>query len=423
MANPHHLEIVRAGVDALAIWQRENEGITLDLSECSLTGLRLEGVNLNYVSLHNSDLSGADLNSAKIFHADLTGAILDAASFESARLYCTDLSGATIRRANFRYADFSVVGAQNVDLTGSDFYRASLSEVGMQSSSLVGISFSAAMLSEVDFSGSILESADFTHAGIVGVTFRDCHLNSARFGWTQFSWSDFSGAKSLESAVHEGPSELSQGTLLEAEGLLPKAFMRGCGLTDWEILCSMLYDTGLTAIQVADLLNEGFLTRSKSLFKKRVFISYASEDHEFAKHLSDRLADDGFLTWYDRESTVAGLLEKQIGNAIRSHDIVLLVLSENAVRSDWVENELELALLRERETAQKVLCSVSLDESWRNTLQPGFESRRLWRKLAQMSIIDFSKWNDESEFSRSFSRLARGLMLNYEPEAGRGGDT
>lgn len=51
----------------------------------------------------------------------------------------------------------------------------------------------------------------------------------------------------------------------------------------------------------------------------------------------------------------AGRLEKQIDHAIRHNLIVLVVLSENSVKSDWVEHEAHTARELEKETGRDVL--------------------------------------------------------------------
>ena len=50
----------------------------------------------------------------------------------------------------------------------------------------------------------------------------------------------------------------------------------------------------------------------------------------------------------DRHDVVAGTIQDQVWRAIQLHHVVILVLSEDSVKSDWVENELEMARNKER---------------------------------------------------------------------------
>jgi TIR domain len=115
---------------------------------------------------------------------------------------------------------------------------------------------------------------------------------------------------------------------------------------------------------------------------------------------------------------VAGTLQDQIWRAIQIHHVVLIVLSKDSVRSDWVENELEMARDKENEQNRPVLCPIALDDSWKEKVGAkdgsGDSSRHLWRTLQQKLIIDFSGW-DSTAFEEAFRKLVRGLKENYSP--------
>jgi hypothetical protein len=114
--------------------------------------------------------------------------------------------------------------------------------------------------------------------------------------------------------------------------------------------------------------------------------------------------------WLDRHDTVAGSLKKQIVEAIRWNDVVLLVLSQHSVESDWVENELEMARKKEKKEKRDVLCPVALDDSWKAKV----EGDPLWRQLTKKVILDFSGWQTEA-FGLQFAKLLKGLQINYQP--------
>jgi hypothetical protein len=96
------------------------------------------------------------------------------------------------------------------------------------------------------------------------------------------------------------------------------------------------------------------------------------------------------------------------------NDVVIVVLSDGSTRSDWVENELEMARQKERQETRDVLCPIALDDSWRTKMELEESNRVLWRTLASKFIVDFSNWKTEREFDESFRKLLRGLKLNYD---------
>jgi hypothetical protein len=91
---------------------------------------------------------------------------------------------------------------------------------------------------------------------------------------------------------------------------------------------------------------------------------------------------------------------------------VLLILSESAVVSDWVEHEVHLARRLEKETGRHVLCPVALDGSWKQSQWP----ERLREQIEKKNILDFSGWEDRYLFDRMYRRLVEGLDLYYRSE-------
>ena len=113
---------------------------------------------------------------------------------------------------------------------------------------------------------------------------------------------------------------------------------------------------------------------------------------------------------------VAGPIQAQVWEGIQRHHVVLLVLSDASVRSDWVENELDMARSKEKAEGRAVLCPVALDDTWKTKVEakdgPGDPSRQLWRTLQQKLVVDFSGWRTKA-FEEAFQKLLRGLKVNY----------
>jgi hypothetical protein len=105
-------------------------------------------------------------------------------------------------------------------------------------------------------------------------------------------------------------------------------------------------------------------------------------------------------------------LEKQIDRVISQNPTVLVVLSENSTKSDWVQHEVRLARELELETDRDVLCPVRLDDSFFTSPWP----ERIKEQIKEKNILDFSIWNDDKKFEKMFVRLIDGLNLYYKKE-------
>src|SRR4051812_16289357 len=97
--------------------------------------------------------------------------------------------------------------------------------------------------------------------------------------------------------------------------------------------------------------------------------------------------------------------------AIRLRDKVPLILSENAIASDWVEDEVSKAFAEERDRNQTILFPVRLDDAMLQTSEP-------WaRKLRdQRNIGDFTCWKDHDAYRQSFEWLVRALTVQQAPK-------
>ena len=119
-------------------------------------------------------------------------------------------------------------------------------------------------------------------------------------------------------------------------GRLPLAFLRGCGLPD------RLID------YLPSLLDEAIQYYS-------CFISYSSKDEAFAKRLHADLRNNGVRCWFaPHDLPIGAKTWDAIDAAIRVRDKLLLILSKNAIASDWVEDEVGKAFTEEKRRKQLV---------------------------------------------------------------------
>lgn len=410
---------------------RKDEIQEPNFSGVNLSGADLRGVDLAHVDLQNADLSGAhliraDLNGSQLINANLCKANLSQADLSTANFGRANLQEANLRRANLREtelpeallskANFQEAVLCEAQFRGADLRIANLSRVNLSMADLSGANLQEANLRGADLSRANLFKADLSKAdlggaGLITTNLIGTVLTEAKFVFTIVAC-DLAKAKGLANIDHRGPSQVSMQTICQLNGDVPENFLRGCGLSPWEIKACKLHDKTLSPMQIADIQNDLFDQRTRGpMFVGGVFISYSHSNSAFVDMMYEKLWDKGANVWLDRHDMVAGPIEKQVFGAIRMQDIVLIVLSEDSIKSDWVEAEIEAGRKREQEEHRDILCPVALDDSWKGMI----EGNVLWRQVAKKNILDFSKWEDGEAFQEAFAKLLRGMKIYYTP--------
>jgi len=291
--------------------------------------------------------------------------------------------------ANLRGADLRGVNLADATLRGAHLQQANLGNaevigVGKCPANLRRANFSKANLISVSLDGADLRGASFEGADLNAASLHDVILLHTIFGDTNLSQ-----ASGLETCNHLGPCILDHATISKS-GQLPLAFLRGCGLPDNLIT------------YIPSLLNQPIQFYS-------CFISYSTEDQEFADRLHADLQDKGVRCWFAPEDLKIGEhFRNRIDESIRLHDKLLIILSENSIQSPWVATEVESAFEREHRKKDKpVLFPIRLDDSVTKTEQAWAADIRRTRHIG-----DFTNWRDHDTYQKAFQRLLRDLKAD-----------
>lgn len=381
MANHEHIDILKQGVKVWNEWRSDNPAIEPDLQETHQISLLLPGINLEQTNLcrsyfHSTDFTNANFDGANLLYAEWAGIDLRNASFKNSFLKNFQLTGSSL--------DDSVLSRS--DLTGAQIFS-----TGMRN-----VLFDYCVLLFANFGSGDMSGADLTEA---------------QMGWTSLGGNNLNTAKGLGNIRHSGPSPISFQTLSQSGGNISETFLRGCGLSDWEIENAKLFNPNLSNdefINIQYRMRE--LRFTQALQIKPLFISYSHSDGAFVDSIEPHLNQTGIRFWRDIHHTTAGRLERQIDQAIRSYPVVLLVLSANSVESDWVQHEARLARKLEKETGSDVLCPIALDDAWKTCRWP----ERLHEQIMEYNVLDFSQWQDAAAFDRMFTKLVEGLGIFYK---------
>ena len=289
------------------------------------------------------NLSNADLNQVILRNSNLSEVNLHAVSLVGA-----DLSGASLRGAQLDFADLALANLSDANLASTFFFRTALHE-------------------------TVLTNSDFLNA---------------QMAFTIISNVDLRGIRNLESVIHHYPSTIGIDTIHRSRGNISEVFLRGCGVPESFI------------VEI-----RGLLAALEPIQFYSCFISYSSKDHPFAERLYADLQNKGVRCWFAPEDLKIGAeIRTGIDESIRNYDKVLLVLSETSVKSQWVQQEVETALAREREQARTVLFPIRVD----NTVMQINAGWPAYLKHAR-HIGDFTHWKEYDSYQKGFNRLLRDL--------------
>ncbi len=135
------------------------------------------------------------------------------------------------------------------------------------------------------------------------------------------------------------------------------------------------------------------------------FLSYSHADGAFVEKLYDDLQAVGVDCFFaPKDMAIGARTRPALDEGIRKHDRLLLVLSESSIRSQWVQQEVETALAKERESAETVLFPVRIDDAV-------LEYKGDWPGLIKntRNIGDFTRWQDPKAYRGNLERLLRDL--------------
>ncbi|HEU5376945.1 MAG TPA: toll/interleukin-1 receptor domain-containing protein, partial [Ktedonobacteraceae bacterium] len=295
-----------------------------------------------------------------------------------------DLSAAHLRAANLRAGVLSAAHLSDADLRDTDLRNANLCGANLSDADL-----RAANLSDADLSDAHLNGANLGFADLSGALF--AHV---RFLYTTFAWVDLNGVKALETANHIGPSTVNINTVtLPLDERTRWHFLLGAGFpkTHIEYLPSLL--------------------TPRPIQYHSLFISYAHQDEALARRLQRDLRKNDIPCWFAPENLKIGdRIRLRIDEAIHKHEKLLLILSEAALASAWVEKEVETALEKEAQQHRSVLFPIRVDESVMRTRQAWAADVRRMRYIG-----NFTNWQDDAAYHRAFGRLLRDLQVDEPP--------
>lgn len=327
----------------------------LDLSSADLRGYDLAGMIFTQSDFRNAQLDSSDLTGAKF-----SGCILEGAHFMRAR--GRDVIFEDCRAINVRFDEVRFTGASFVDVEarGSIFQDATLWKSTWKECDLREAVFAASNLDEAYFDRVILGDTIFARVSLDTVI-------------------------GLETCRHVGASTIGIDTLYRSRSDLAH-FLRAAGVP-------------------SDFASYTSAFTSQAIEYESCFLSYSARDDDFVTRFFNDLQRGGIRAWYaPHDMRIGDHIRQTIDESLSLRDRVILVLSRASIESQWVEQEVESALSRERAEGRTILFPVAID----NTI---FEAKAGWPSYVRHTrhVGNFVHWNDEAQYNRALEQVLKDL--------------
>ena len=118
----------------------------------------------------------------------------------------------------------------------------------------------------------------------------------------------------------------------------------------------------------------------------RIFVSYSSADRAFAQRVVGDLQRAGATVWYDVTGIDEGDFIAKINDALRQCEWFVLILTPNAIASDWVNTEVNAAIHRRRQSFLRGVFPVLATQCPAGSIPP------LWDTLHRFdATLDYAR--------------------------------
>ncbi len=282
----------------------------------------------------------------------------------------------------------SGINLSNAYMSGCDFFAADLTNANLERAVLEHCNCYSASFDRANLKSANLQLVNFTLA-----SFDETDFEGAYLGNTVFGSCNLSTAKNLNSCNHANASIIDHFTLLMSFNL-SYTFLHECGLPDF-------------------IINNISALNDEAISFNSCFISYSSKDQEFARRLYSSLQNLGIKCWFAPEALLGGKkIYDQINQAIVLHEKLLIILSEQSLKSSWVATEIKRARTRERLENRKMLFPISLVsfdliKEWE--LFDADLGTDLAAEIRSYHIPDFSNWRNLENYNMEIGRLLKSL--------------
>ncbi|HTI14596.1 MAG TPA: toll/interleukin-1 receptor domain-containing protein [Dictyobacter sp.] len=304
-------------------------------------------------------------------------------------LQCASLPDLSLIDINFQRTNLKQANLSNAHLVRANLNNANLDQANLNQAKLRSAKLKATSLYQTNLSGAKMCETSLYKTCFHETILTQTNMYHATFFKTLLLNVNLQQTINLKDTFHMGPSTIGIDTIQLSQGKIPDVFLDRAGVSEHFLKAMRTFG------------REPFAYHS-------CFISYSSKNQEFTKQLYQDLRAAGVQCWYAPESLVTG--EKfpiSITQTIQSYQKVLLVLSKDALESDWVRREVELARQKEGNGKKEVLVPIQLDTSIANASVAWAAALRKRRH-----ITSFENWQQPNSYQKSLQKLLEALRLS-----------
>lgn len=128
----------------------------------------------------------------------------------------------------------------------------------------------------------------------------------------------------------------------------------------------------------------------------RIFISYAHKDAGIAQSITRRLEGLGYRVWMDEALIADRRWEEAVRAEVKESDAFIVILSDHANRSRWVEYESALAM---RSGKDKLILPVLIGEK--------SKTNSIWPLVADRQALDAGDTFDDHDLELLASTIQK----------------
>ncbi len=398
------------------VYQLEYEEKIYNLVGVDLTNFDFSECNLSFANFSEADLRGANFEESILKNAIIDSVIGDGINFSNADLSNTSITNSKLSNCFFlktviENCNFSKSILTNADFQDSrgpkpNFSQCDVSESVFTSSRIPEAIFENAKLNKVIFKGaqlfkSVFEGSEAKESTLVQCNIEEANLSRSNFEQSIFKDSILAGANICDTILTK--TDLSNTDLTRCK-LNEGTQLNYSDLRDSNLKNVDLYKAKLerTKVYYEDIEGANLFTNQlKGNFfvmerkqRTKIFISYSHSDQDFACKLASAIDSESIDVWIDLEEILVGdSLIAKIREGIDSSQYVCALLSKNSVRSQWVKNELDIAMTDQLERRKVKVLPLVIEN---DVELPGFLRGKLY--------IDFSR---EEDFPSGISQIMR----------------
>jgi hypothetical protein len=146
------------------------------------------------------------------------------------------------------------------------------------------------------------------------------------------------------------------------------------------------------------------------------FLSYSSNDQDFAQELYSELRKQGIDVWFAPHDMQGGqTIIDQVTRAITAKNRVILVLSEHSMNSGWVRTEIRKTVGNGTGITKLFPISLVPYDKIRNwELFDADTGEDLAVHIRGFFVPDFSEWRSPERFATAIARLTRDLKAKND---------